>query len=196
MATETPSTHWFHLRRAANCLNAGGVLAYPTEAVWGLGCDPFDEAAVSRLLAMKQRPMHKGLILVAASTDQISGLLSPLPAAMQRQATDLWSDPGAGPVTILLPDPEQLVPEWIRGDHDTVAVRVSAHPLVKGLCEAFGGPVVSTSCNPGGRAAARTPWQVQRYFRQELDGWLPGAVGTARRPSRILDLKGGRVLRA
>lgn len=185
------SPPWWHIQRAVRTLNSGGAIAYPTEAVWGLGCDPWDEEAVERILELKQRPVHKGLILVAGSTDQVMPLLDPLDGALRERALGCWP----GPVTCLIPDPLKQTPEWIRGQHSSVAVRVSDHPLVRRLCEAFGGPLVSTSCNPAGRASARTPWQVRRYFSDELDYILPGDLGRERRPSRIIDLASGRQLR-
>lgn len=192
MAAVTDS-HWWHLQRAARCLHQGGVLAYPTEAVWGLGCNPWSRAAVDRLLALKSRPVAKGLILVAADEAQLAFLLADQMPALREAATRYWQQPGA--VSLVIPDPHRRIPPWIRGEHQQVLVRVSHHPLVQALCRAFGGPVVSSSCNPAGRAPARTRWQVQRYFRDQLDGTLPGETGRARRPSVILDPLSGRQLR-
>lgn len=169
----------------------GGVLAYPTEAVWGLGCDPWNRDAVRRILALKQRPEHKGLILVAASTEQIEFLLAPLAPALRQQALAQWP----GPVTCLIPDVAQQVPGWVRGKHSSVAVRVSAHPLVQALCETAGKPLVSTSCNPAGRQPARSAWQVRKYFADGIDWLVPGALGGARQPSQIVDITSGRRLR-
>ncbi|TVP58015.1 MAG: Sua5/YciO/YrdC/YwlC family protein [Halomonadaceae bacterium] len=188
------NSQWWHLRRGAGCLRQGGVLAYPTEAVWGLGCDPWSRVAVERLLELKSRPVGKGLILVAADEGQLEFLLAGQPAALREAASRCWQQPRA--VSLLLPDPEGRIPPWIRGDHDQVLVRVSHHPQVQALCRAFGGPVVSSSCNPAGRQPARYSWQVQRYFRHQLDGVLPGSTGQARRPSVILDPLSGRQLRA
>ncbi len=190
-STHSYPSYWWHLRRCVGTLQQGGVIAYPTEAVWGLGCDPDDWAAVLRLLELKSRPIEKGLILVAGEVAQIEHLLAPLPGALRERALEQWP----GPVTCLIPDLADQVPAWLRGNHDSIAVRVSAHPLVRALCDAFGGPLVSTSCNPAGHPAARHPWQVQRYFRGELDGLLPGALGGERRPSRIIDLVDGRIIR-
>lgn len=182
---------WWHIQRATRTLNSGGTIAYPTEAVWGLGCDPWDEEAVERILELKRRPVHKGLILVASSAEQVMPLLDPLDSTLRDRALSYWP----GPVTCLIPDPLKQTPEWIRGRHSAVAVRVSDHPLVQRLCESFGGPLVSTSCNPAGRTSARTPWQVRGYFGDELDYILPGDLGRERRPSRIIDLESGRQLR-
>lgn len=178
---------WWHLREASAMLHQGGLVAYPTEAVWGLGCDPFNEPAVAALLELKQRPWDKGLILVAASISQVEDLLGPLSPAQSARAEEHWP----GPVTCVIPDPQSRVPEGIRGRHASVAVRVSAHPLVRRLCETFGGAVVSTSCNPAGRPPARQRWQVKRYFPDALDYCLPGSLGGQRQPSRIIDLQTG-----
>ena len=192
MAAQKPcNSYWWHHRQAARSLRAGAVWAYPTEAVWGLGCDPWDEAAVARVLALKNRPRRKGLILVAADTDQVRDLLAALPDALRQEVRSHWP----GPTTVLLPDPAGLVPEWVRGQHDSVAVRVSAYEPVVSLCRAFGGPLVSTSCNPASRPPARYSWQARRYFGADVDGYLPGRVAGQRRPSRILDPLSGQVLR-
>jgi len=147
----------FALRRAARMLTAGGVIAYPTEAVYGLGCDPLDAQAVTRLLAIKRRPVEKGLILIASRFDQLGPYVQPLTAAIRQRLDESWP----GPNTWLLPaDP--ATPRWIRGDHRTIAVRVTAHPLAAALCEAFGGAIVSTSANPAGRPRRARPGQAWR----------------------------------
>ncbi|SFL93978.1 L-threonylcarbamoyladenylate synthase [Marinobacter zhejiangensis] len=178
-------------RMASHTVHHGGVIAYPTEAVWGLGCDPWNPSAVEQILELKQRPEHKGLILVAATIDQVRFLLDPLPESLQAQAKAHWP----GPVTCLIPDVYGQVPRWVRGQHDTVAVRVSAHPVVQSLCLASGMPLVSTSCNPAGRQPARSALQVRRYFGGGIDWLVPGALGGAQQPSKILDLATGRRLR-
>jgi len=179
------------IKQAARCLAAGGIVAYPTEAVWGLGCDPMNLQAALSLLQIKGRPVEKGMIIVAASTGQLSPLLDPLSSEHRRILDDSWP----GPVTWLIPDPESLVPWWIRGDHASVAVRVSAHPIVNALCTAFGGPVVSTSANRVGQVPARTRLQVLKRLGSAPDLVLPGALGSEERPSTIRDLVTGRVLR-
>ncbi|QIB65664.1 L-threonylcarbamoyladenylate synthase [Kineobactrum salinum] len=180
-----------HLRAAVRALAQGGVLACPTEAVWGLSCDPDNPEAVSRLLELKQRPLEKGLILVAASAAQLQPLLAPLTEAQRSKLSLSWP----GPTTWLVPHGGRL-PPWVHGDHDTVALRVSAHPVVAALCHAWGGPLVSTSANPAGCKPATTAFQVRRYFRQQLDYIVPGAVGTAARPSVIRDLLTDRIIRS
>src|SRR5688500_9488848 len=119
-----------HIRRAASCLQSGGIIAYPTEGVWGLGGGPFNDAAVYTLLRIKQRQVEKGLILVAGSMKQVESLLTPLSASQRDLLAQSW--PGA--TTWLLPDSSQLIPSWIKGKFTSVAIRLSAHPPVMQLC--------------------------------------------------------------
>lgn len=179
------------LRSARAALYDEGVIACPTEAVWGLSCDPDSATAVARLLALKGRPVHKGLILVAASMSQLDFLLADLPGEQRDSLAASWP----GPATWLVPHQGRVQP-WIHGEHDTVAVRVSDHPVVRALCLAWGGPLVSTSANPAGCQPPRAAFQVRRYFGEQLDYLVPGAVGDAGRPSVIRDLASGRVIRA
>lgn len=179
------------VQEAAQRLLAGEVLAYPTEAVWGLGCDPASEAATMRLLEIKDRPVSKGLILVAASPDQISGLLNGLSSAQQEKILATW--PGA--VTWLIPDSNDIIPSWIKGQYTSVAVRVSAHPLVISLCQHFGGPLVSTSANRAGEPPAKTALQVIEQLGAEIDGLVPGSLGKEEAPSQIIDLLSDRIIR-
>ncbi len=175
---------------AVRTLRLGGVIACPTEAVWGLSCDPNNEDAVTRLLKLKDRPVAKGLILVAADEQQLDFLLSGLSAGQRQTLADSWP----GPATWLLPH-EGRVPRWVCGAHATVAVRVSSHPVVSALCTAWGGPLVSTSANPAGARPAVEAYQVRRYFGNGLDYLLPGRVGAARRPTAIRDLSSGQIIR-
>jgi L-threonylcarbamoyladenylate synthase len=181
-----------HIAKAVIRLHQGGIIAYPTEGVWGLGCDPFDEAAVLRILQLKKRPVDKGLILVAAGVDQIAALLEPLTDTERATVLATWP----GPTTWLLPDPEQLVPTWIKGKFATVAVRVSAHPGVVRLCRAFNGPLVSTSANPADAPPAVSRLRVQTWFGRELDYIVPGRLGGQHGPSTIRDLHSAAPVRA
>lgn len=178
------------LRTAVRAIRSGGVVACPTEAVWGLSCDPDNPDAVRRLLELKRRPADKGLILVAASESQFAFLLADLEPRQRDRLTASWP----GPNTWLVPHGGRVQP-WISGAHDSVAVRVSDHPVVQALCRAWGGPLVSSSANPAGARAPVTGFQVRRYFGQRLDAMLPGAVGDRRRPSSIRDLATGRLIR-
>lgn len=178
------------LPAVVTALREGAVIAYPTEAVWGLGCDPANRAAVEALLALKQRPMAKGMILVAASVAQVEPLLAGLNAEQRQRVLASWP----GPHTWVLPVGEDFLP-WVRGEHLSVAVRVSAHPGVQALCRAFGGPLVSTSANRAGEEPARSEAEL-RAALPELGIILPGALGSNARPTEIRDALTGAILRA
>tara|TARA_R110000868_G_scaffold391396_1_gene661401 strand:- start:51441 stop:52001 length:561 start_codon:yes stop_codon:yes gene_type:complete len=178
------------LQTAVDVLHRGGVVAYPTEAVWGLGCNPFNAQAVERLLQLKQRDPAKGLILVAASIKQFEPFLEGLSEQHRETLNQHWP----GPYTYLVPA-NKHVPALIKGQHSSVALRVSAHKQVVELCQAFGGPVVSSSANIAGEPAPIHAWQVQQQLGDALDYLLPGQVGDASRPSEIRDLISGQVLR-
>jgi len=178
------------LRRAAHCVAAGGLIAYPTEAVFGLGCDPRNREAVRRLLAIKRRPVEKGLILIAAAFAQLEPFVAALDAARMQVVFATWP----GPVTWLLPA-RRGTPEWLRGRHATLAVRVTAHPLAAALCVAAGSALVSTSANISQRPPARTALAVRRAFGSGVDCILAGHCGPRTRPSTIRDGVTGEVIR-
>jgi L-threonylcarbamoyladenylate synthase len=186
--TQFPSS--LQLCCAVRALQAGEVIAYPTEAVWGLGCDPFRETAVRRVLTLKQRSETKGLIIIAADIEQISPWLTALTAAQRTSVLATWP----GPYTWVVPAPD--APSWLRGEHDSLALRVSAHPGVQALCRAWGGPLVSTSANRSGRPPVRNPLELRRQFGDGLGFILPGRLGGDPKPSEIRDAVTGIVLRA
>lgn len=176
---------------ATHILRQGGVIAHPTEAVWGLACDPFSEASVDYLLALKGRPVEKGLILVSSNIEHFTSLLKPLSAEMKAR----FVEPQIRPTTWIVPDPMKITPAWIRGSHSGVAVRVSTHPVIEELSRFFGGPIISTSANTAGNSPAMNVRDVRQYFRGNLDYILPGTLGGASRPSQIIDLATGNILR-
>jgi L-threonylcarbamoyladenylate synthase len=169
----------FRLRDAAQQLRQGAIIAYPTEAVFGLGCDPRNEQAVMRLLTIKQRPVEKGLILIASRWEQLQPYLQPVDPDIRARLEESWP----GPVTWLLATRPQT-PAWLSGMHESLAVRVTAHPLAAALCDAFGGAIVSTSANASGRPPARTALQA-RLRCPGVDIVLVGATGGRKRPSEI-----------
>lgn len=171
-------------------LRDGGVIAYPTEAVYGLGCDPLNRAAVMRLLAIKQRPVAKGLILIADDFSRLLPFVQPPDDVLQQRLDASWP----GPVTWLLPARPET-PTWLRGRHTSIAVRVTAHRGAAALCAAFGGALVSTSANRLGQPPARTPLQVRQRC-SGVDLVLHGATGGRRRPSEIRDARSGELVRA
>ncbi|RLK47149.1 L-threonylcarbamoyladenylate synthase [Alkalispirillum mobile] len=188
---EQPSPR-FRIRQCAARLRAGGVVAYPTEAVYGLGCDPADPEAVATLLTLKRRDPGKGLILIASRVDQLLPWVAdaPIPGAV------LASWPG--PNTWLL-HAAPHTPAWITGGRIKVAVRVTAHPVAAALCEACGGAIVSTSANRDGQPPARTATQVRTRLgadASDLADILSGPVDRNARPTAIRDADSGTTLRA
>jgi len=179
----------WRVQQAARDVKAGAVIAYPTEAVWGLGCNPWDAEAVYRLLAIKSRPVDKGLILVADNIRQFDFLFEDFPEIWLDRMASTWP----GPNTWLVPH-QGLLPEWITGKHNSVAIRVSDHPLVRELCSLVG-PIVSTSANPTGRPPAMNRLRIEQYFRGQVDLVLNGELGGRKNPSVIRDLVTGDVIR-
>lgn len=179
-----------HLRCAVHALQAGDVIAYPTEAVWGLGCDPFNAGAVRKVLELKQRSEAKGLIIIAADTAQIAPWLVALSDTQKQAVLATWP----GPYTWIVPAPQ--APHWLRGEHASLAVRVTAHPQVQALCRAWGGPLVSTSANRSGRPPVPDALALRRQFGDGLGYIVPGQLGGDAKPSEIRDAVTGAVLRA
>jgi L-threonylcarbamoyladenylate synthase len=175
---------------AARWIRNGGIVAYPTEAVFGLGCDPAEPLAVARLLAIKHRPVSKGLILVAARRAQLDPWLQPLPARLEQRLQRSWP----GPTTWLVPAADDC-PGWLTGQHSTLAVRVSAHPLVQALCERLGSALVSTSANISRQRPARSILEVQLRFATDIDYILTGQLGGRQQPTTIRDLVSGQIVR-
>lgn len=181
----------WHIREAVRRIADGGVIAYPTETVYGLGCDPFNATAVLHLLRLKQRDPGQGLILVASDFQQLEPLLLPLPAAARRRV----SKAAVTPTSWILPCAD-WVPTWLRGKHRSLAVRISTHPTCRALCDRWGGPLVSTSANLHGHPAARNPLDIARAFHGRLDYVVHSPVAGSGHPSRIRDGLSGKVLRA
>jgi L-threonylcarbamoyladenylate synthase len=180
----------WHMREAVRRLGAGGVIAYPTETVYGLGCDPYNAMAVLRLLALKQRNIDQGFILIASDFAQLEPLLLPLSATVRNRILKTWP----GPVTWTLPClPE--TPAWLRGNHRSLAVRLTSHPLARSLCESWNGPLVSSSANRHGKPPVTSALGVRIAFDTDLDYILHGKVTGTGKPSEIRDGITGRVLR-
>lgn len=172
-------------------LQQEGVIAYPTEAVFGLGCDPDSEKAVNALLALKQRPWQKGLILIAANYEQLKPYVddAALTDAQRETIFSVWP----GPVTWVIPARPET-PRWLTGSFDSLAVRVSDHPLVQQLCSQYGKPLVSTSANLSGQEPCRTTEEVRMQFGSSLPV-LAGLVGGRLNPSEIRDALTGKQFR-
>jgi L-threonylcarbamoyladenylate synthase len=179
------------LRLAARCIRDGGVVAYPTEAVYGLGCDPWDGAAVRRVLEIKRRPEYKGLILIAADFGQLEPFVQSLDEARMAAVRATWP----GPNTWLLPARAET-PPWLTGRHDSLAVRVTGHPLAAALCRSAGSALVSTSANRSDLPPARTALQAHLHLGRSVDLVLAGPCGPSDRPSSIRDASTGELIRA
>lgn len=175
---------------AVTALKNGGVIAYPTEAVFGLGCDPRNVTALQRILDIKAREANKGLILIAANQDQLTPFLKPVLPEWQAQLDAVWP----GPVTFVLPAASD-VPALLSGQRDTLAVRVSANPTVQQLCNAYGGPIVSTSANLSGHPALCSGTDVKALFNDDIDAIIDGHVGQLTSPTQIIDARTGQRLR-
>ena len=176
-------------RRLTAHLRRGGLIAYPTESCYGLGCDPRNRNAVLRLLNLKGRSQKKGLILIAGKFTQLAFYLQPV---TQEQQAILCRD-GAQAITYLMPATHS-VPRWLRGAHDTLAVRITAHRQAASLCNALGMALVSTSANRSGDKPARTYADCRRRFGKEV--WvLPGRVGKRKKPSTIRAWSDGKIIR-
>jgi L-threonylcarbamoyladenylate synthase len=179
--------------RVAEALRAGGVVAYPTEAVFGLGCDPHDRAAFDRLFALKERPPTQGVLLIGADFAQVEPYIdrAALPDEALERARSTWP----GPNTWIFPRAPS-VPAWLAGAHAGIALRVTAHAPAAALCRAFGGAIVSTSANRHGEPPARSVADVQAAFGDSLDAILNAPLGGLERPTPIRDAMTGVAVRS
>ena len=177
-------------QQVTKIVSAGGVIACPTEAVWGLSCDPFNKQAVDKVRKLKQRKKDKGFILVAETPFQFAALIKHLTVEQQKEILASW--PGAN--TWLVPH-HNLIPEWISGDSDKVALRVTAHPLLSRLCSELG-PLLSTSANISGTTAAKNLLKARCYFKNNVDYYCSGQTLANKTPSVIKDICSGKTIRA
>jgi len=182
------------INQAVDVLQQGGIIAYPTEAVYGLGCDPKNLTAVKKILEIKQREKAKGLILIAANFDQIKPYIQTLEKDVEEKLLESWNV-SQRPITWLVPVSDKIS-DYLTGQFDTLAVRVTKHPAVKELCEKFDGAIVSTSANRSKQEAARTSDQVKQIFKNEIDFILDGETDLNAQPSEIRDALTNKIIRA
>lgn len=180
------------IKQAVTALKKGDVIAYPTEGVFGLGCDPDNQEAIQKLLNIKNRPQEKGVILIAASMQQLSPYIDLSLLSEQQRAEMERSWPG--PFTWVVPKGEKAT-SFISGQFDSIAVRVSDHPDVQALCQAFGKPITSTSANLSGMSSCFTYKEVQNEFGELVPTILEGDVGQLDGPTQIRDAISGKYLR-
>ena len=166
-------------------LKLGSVIAYPSEGVWGLGCDPKNKIAVCDLLKLKKRPLEKGLVIVAGEFDQ----LKPYFEANKYKTKLMTKWPG--PHTWVVPT--KTTPNWITGEHSSVALRLSNHPIIVSLCNLFGGPIISTSANLQGHEPAKSKEEVQMLFKDIA--LVEGNLGKLQGSTPIQDIETDRWIR-
>lgn len=187
---------------ASHWLTQGQLLAYPTESVWGIGCDAMNQQAVQRILTIKNRSIDKGMIVVTDSIARIAPLLVTLTKAQQQAINDSWQATASKQATTwLMPLPKHInIPNWITGQHDSLAIRVIAHPLIKQLCAHMVsannpfGLVISTSCNPAGEPPANSLEQAWQYFGEQIH-YLQAETLGYQLPSQIKDAVTGSIIR-
>ena len=172
------------LKQAVRTTNLGGIIAYPTESVYGLGCDPLNRNAVAKLLRIKCRPVSKGMILVGSDITQIFPFVDI--EALDDEVLDLLDEQWPGPVSFILPAAPSA-PKWITGRHTSIAVRISAHPVVQQLCNTLDYAIVSTSANYSGSTPAKTAFQVQQKLKGSVDYTINAPVGSLLSPTPIID---------
>lgn len=180
------------ISQAVAALQQQDVIAYPTEAVFGLGCDPQNEQAVMKLLAIKQRPVEKGLILVAANLAQLEDYIDT--NKLSRKQLDEITATWPGPYTWVMPS-KPTVPKWLTGQFDSIAVRISAHPTVQALCREFAGPITSTSANLTGLEPCITAEEVRLQLASHLGYVVNEKVGELAQPTTIRDALTGKHFR-
>lgn len=184
-------TSGFQIDRAARCVLSGGVIAYPTDTVFGLGCLPEALDACERIIELKQRDARKGLLLIAATLEHVNEHALLPEGAMRERVLESWP----GPVTWLL-EARAHVPRAVTGGGGRLGVRVTGHDVARRLCERVGSALVSTSANPAGRPPLTSRLAIRRAFGDAVDYILPGEPGDPRRASTIRDARDGSVVRA
>ena len=183
-------TSAFLIQHATEICRKGGVIAYPTEAVFGLGCAPLNESAVNKILQLKIRPMSKGMILIAASVEQLLPFIDCSPDQLRR-LQDIPDQP-----TTWLVKKSHSTPAWITGNHDKIAVRITQHPIAKALCQQLESPLISTSANPAGHKPAKNLLRARQYFHDSVDCYVPGKLGSLRKPTQIRDIESNAIIRS
>ncbi len=172
-------------------LKEGQIIAYPTEAVFGLGCCPSNEDALKALVKLKARSPHKGMIIIASCLSQLLTYidLSGVPPERFQEIKQTWP----GPSTWVFPASKQIN-QFITGQFSTVAVRVTAHPVAQALCEAFGA-LISTSANLAHNEPLKKGQDVASFFGDTIAGVVQGEVGALEKPTTITDAITGKVYR-
>ena len=174
---------------AISCLKSGGIIAYPTEAVYGLGCDPYNQDSVKKITQIKKRESNKSYILVASELNQLTNLINI--NNLSEEVLDSWP----GHSTWLI-KPKKNIPSWlIDNENGLIAIRISSHPEIVELCQFFKNPIISTSANISGNKVLKNHQDVERILGSYLDYLVLGNIGEYPEPSMIKDMKTGKVIR-
>jgi len=176
------------IKQAATIIHNGGVISYPTESVFGLGCDPLCEPAVERILQLKKRSVDKGLIIIASNLLQLEPYIEISPKERQvilnEKSVMTW-----------LVRKSKLTPPWVSGKHSKIAIRISRHPLIIALCDEINQPIISTSANPAGAQPAISCQQSKDYFTNQIDLYLDDSIEISGQPTHIKDIESGTIIR-
>lgn len=176
--------------KAASAIQAGEIIAYPTEAIYGLGCDPNNHQSLAKLVKLKSRASNKGLILVASNRSQLEPFIDNKNPAIIERASNSWP----GPVTWIMPA-SKLCHPLLTGSRSTIAVRISAHPVVRDLCDACDHALVSTSANVSGEIPLATVEEITNAFATNIAGVVEGELGGLESATSIFDASTGVQLR-
>jgi len=178
----------FSLRHAAHIIKNGGVIAYPTDTIYGLGCNPYNADAVAKINQIKQRPLSKQFILLASNLNQLQDLLT-----INKQQRKKISD--ATEPTSWVIQANQRAPAWLTDKQNNIAIRISQNEIVKKLCVALGHAIISTSANPSGKAPARNSLELHHYFHYQVDKILATQKNISAQASKIIRLCDNHVIR-
>jgi L-threonylcarbamoyladenylate synthase len=175
------------LQEAATWIRTGGLVALPTDTLYGLAADPFCARAVERVFAVKGRGADRALPLIAADLDQVTRDLGPLTAVGARLADRFWP----GPLTLIVPAPSAIAAE-VTGGTGRVGVRVPDSLVAREICRAAGRPVTATSANRSGQPATPDPGDVERTLGADVDLLIDAGTTPGGAPSTIVDVCGER----
>ena len=178
------------LNQSINWLKAGKVLVHPTESIWGLGCDALNESAIDLIFKLKQRPLNKSLILLAESYFSIKEFVTSLNPDQEKLLNEKWP----GPHTFLFTYNKNL-PSHLMNETGKIAIRVSNHLPVKNLLKVYKGFMVSTSANFSGQSNINCPNKILETFANDDIAYYDETLGNQLKPSQIIDLETGIILR-
>ncbi len=179
------------IREGIDELNNGEIIAYPTEGVYGIGCNARNLKSVIKIAELKQRPIEKGMIILISDLKIIKDWIVGLP---EEEIKKLYTEYSGYTYTWLLPKSLNC-PYEVSGDSDCLAVRITQHPVAKALCLSLNAPLISTSANPQSLPSAKTVEEVSKYFNGKISGIVSGEVGSLRDATRIQNIKTDQFIR-